>query len=368
MSLNCGILGLPNVGKSTIFSALTAVKAEAANYPFCTIEPNVGRVAVPDPRLKKISELIPPKKEIPAFVEFVDIAGLVRGASKGEGLGNKFLGNLREVGMLVHVVRCFENDDIIHVDSSIDPVRDIETIDIELALADLEVLEKRSQRLERSLRMDKDTAKAARKELEVIDSLKVLLVEGRPAREAELDDDDWKLLSSFGLITAKPVIYVCNVDEDALAAGGNAFVDKVREFVGPKAGVLVLCGKVEADIAELETEEEKTEFLQMMGLEVSGLDALIRMGYETLGLRTYFTAGTDENRAWTFHEGAKAPEAAGIIHTDFQRGFIRAEVYHCDDLFELGSEQALKAKGKLRIEGKEYVVQDGDVLHFRFNV
>ncbi len=368
MSLNCGIVGLPNVGKSTIFSALTSAPAEAANYPFCTIEPNVGRVAVPDKRLAKITELIPTKKVIPAVVEFVDIAGLVEGASKGEGLGNKFLSHIREVGVLVHVVRCFDNDDIIHVSNAIDPVSDIETINTELALADLESVEKRIVKQEKSTRISKDAAKESAVMLPILQKLKEALSDGRAARSVEFNDDQKEIVKGMQLITTKPIIYLCNVDEDGLSED-NPYVQKVKAYASEEgAEVLITCGKIESEIAALETQEERDEFLEMVGLKESGLDALIHAGYRTLGLRTFFTAGSDENRAWTFREGDKAPQAAGVIHTDFEKGFIRAEVYHCDDLFELGSEQAIKAKGKLRVEGKEYLAQDGDIMHFRFNL
>ncbi len=368
MSLNCGIVGLPNVGKSTIFSALTSAPAEAANYPFCTIEPNVGRVAVPDKRLAQITELIPTKKVIPAVVEFVDIAGLVEGASKGEGLGNKFLSHIREVGVLVHVVRCFDNDDIIHVSNAIDPVSDIETINTELALADLESVEKRIVKQEKSTRISKEAAKESAVMLPILQKLKEALSDGKAARSVEFNEDQKEIVNGMQLITTKPIIYLCNVDEDGLSED-NPYVQKVKAYAADEgAEVLITCGKIESEIAALETQEERDEFLEMIGLEESGLDALIHAGYRTLGLRTFFTAGSDENRAWTFHEGDKAPQAAGVIHTDFEKGFIRAEVYHCDDLFELGSEQAIKAKGKLRVEGKEYLAQDGDIMHFRFNL
>lgn len=369
MALNCGIVGLPNVGKSTIFSALTSAPAEAANYPFCTIEPNVGLVAVPDKRLRQISELIPPQKLIPAVVEFVDIAGLVKGASKGEGLGNKFLSHIREVGVIVHVVRCFENADIVHVDNTIDPASDIETINIELALADLETVEKRIARLEKESRSaDKKVQAAAKALAPILEKLRDLLQDGKPARSLDLDEEQQLLVRDLHLITRKKMLYLCNVDEDGIHED-NEHVKAVRSIAEAEgAGVVTLCGQLEKEIADLETEEEREEFLADAGLEESGLSALIHEGYRLLGLRTYFTAGEKEVRAWTFHEGDKAPQAAGVIHTDFEKGFIKAEVYHCSDLFELKTEQKIKEAGKLRQEGKEYLVKDGDVMHFKFNV
>lgn len=369
MPLNCGIVGLPNVGKSTIFSALTSAPAEAANYPFCTIEPNVGLVAVPDDRLDHIARLIPPQKLIPAAVEFVDIAGLVKGASKGEGLGNKFLSHIREVGVIIHVVRCFENDDIVHVENRIDPAGDIETINIELALADLETVEKRTARLEKEQRSaDKKVQATAKALMPILERLQEVLQDGRPARSLEFDDEQLELFRDMHLITMKKMLYLCNVDEDGLDTD-NEYVHAVREIAEKEsAAVVVLCGQLEREIADLETEEERAEFLSEMGLNESGLASLIREGYGLLGLRTYFTAGEKEVRAWTFHNGDKAPQAAGVIHTDFEKGFIKAEVYHCTDLFELESEARIKEAGKLRMEGKEYLVKDGDVMHFKFNV
>lgn len=369
MQLNCGIVGLPNVGKSTIFSALTSAPAEAANYPFCTIEPNVGIVHVPDKRLAQITQYIVPQKIIPAIVEFVDIAGLVKGASKGEGLGNKFLGHIRQVGAIVHVVRCFEDDDVVHVEGRVDPESDIETIRIELAFADLETVQKRQDSLVKLKKSaDKKISGMAKAAEPVLDLLKEALEEGIPARLVDLDERQQEMIADLHLITMKKQLYCCNVGDDELEAD-NDHVKKVRAFAEKDgSGVVVISGKLESEISDLDSAEEKAEFLEAAGLEESGLDKLIREGYDMLGLNTYFTAGEKEVRAWTFPNGARAPQAAGIIHTDFEHGFIRAETYHCTDLFEYKTEQKLKENGKMRVEGKEYVVADGDVLHFRFNV
>lgn len=369
MSMNCGIVGLPNVGKSTIFQALTSAPAEAANYPFCTIDPNVGIVSVPDKRLDKICKIIPSKKRIPAVVEFVDIAGLVAGASQGEGLGNKFLSHIRNVGVICHVVRCFEDEDITHVSGKIAPASDIETINTELALADLDTVEKRLEKLPRLLRSpDKDAVKEAKLLEPLLNRLKDELGQAVSARNIDFDEDELELMKDLHLLTMKKQIFVCNVDEDNIE-GDNDFVAEVRKIAEAEgAQVMSICGKIEAEISDLETEEEKMEFLSEMGLEESGLAKLIQAGYTALGMRTFFTAGADENRAWTFKEGYLAPEAAGVIHTDFQKGFIKAEVYSCDALFELGSEDAIRKAGKLRMEGKAYTVADGDVMFFKFNL
>lgn len=369
MGMNCGIVGLPNVGKSTIFQALTSAPAEAANYPFCTIEPNVGIVNVPDKRLDRICSIIPTKKRVPAVVEFVDIAGLVEGASQGEGLGNQFLSHIRNVGVLCHVVRCFDNEDVVHVDGRVMPISDIETINTELALADLDTVERRLEKLPRLLRSPNEKAVKEAKLLEpLLLRLKSSLGMALPARSVTWNDEERALLEGLYLLTMKKQIFVCNVDENGLE-GDFPYKEEICQAVeGEDGRLIVICGKLEAEIAALETEEEKAEFLQALGLEESGLSRLIREGYKALGMRTFFTAGAEENRAWTFKEGALAPEAAGVIHTDFQRGFIKAEVFHSDDLFELGSEEAIRKAGKLRVEGKTYPVRDGDVVFFKFNV
>lgn len=369
MSLNVGIVGLPNVGKSTIFQAITSAPAEAANYPFCTIEPNVGRVEVPDERLDKITKFIKPQKVVPAVMEFVDIAGLVKGASKGEGLGNQFLGHIRQVSAIAQVVRCFEDSDVVHVAGKVDPINDIEVINIELAFADLETVEKRISNLAKYLKShDKNVQKKAKIAQPILEKLKASLEEGLPARSVEMDEEERDAISDLHLITLKKMMYVCNVDEESIQED-NDHVKAVRELAAKDGSkVIKICGKIESEISQLESKEEKSEFLADMGLEQSGLDLLIKAGYELLGLKTYFTAGEKEVRAWTFEEGMKAPQCAGIIHSDFERGFIKADVYHCDDLFTYQSETKLREAGKLRMEGKEYVVKDGDVMHFRFNV
>ena len=367
--MNCGIVGLPNVGKSTIFSALTAAPAEAANYPFCTIDPNVGVVEVPDARLDRIHEMIKADKRVPAITEFVDIAGLVKGASKGEGLGNQFLSNIRSVGIIAHVVRCFEDDDVVHVEGKVDPVSDIETINVELALADLQSVDKR---LEKNARQVKAADPKIRQEALAVQSLlertSAHLSEGLPVRSMELSTDDRIRLGELFLITAKTQIYVCNVGEDDIDGSSDSVRSVMEMAEKENAEVVVLSGKLEADIAALDDPEERAVFLEEAGIAESGPSSLIRSAYATLGLRTFFTAGGTENRAWTFKQGATAPQCAGVIHTDFERGFIKADVYNCEDLFELGSESAVKSAGKLRMEGKEYIVKDGDVMHFKFNV
>jgi len=365
-SMKAGIVGLPNVGKSTLFNCLSNAKAQSANFPFCTIEPNVGVVNVPDPRLEKLEELVNPQRVVPATVEIVDIAGLVKGASKGEGLGNQFLGNIRETDAILHVLRCFDNENITHVDETIDPVRDKETIDIELQLKDLETVEKRVEKVFRAARTGN---KEAQREQAILDRVKAGLESGISVRAIDLTDKEREeFVAQLQLITDKPVLYVCNVDE-AAAATGNAYVEQVRAAVADEqAEVLVLAVATEADITELETYEERQMFLEDLGLEEPGSAKLIRSAYKLLNLQTYFTAGEKEVRAWTVFIGATAPQAAGVIHTDFEKGFIRAEVIPFDVYAELGSEAKVREAGKLGVEGKDYVVQDGDVMHFRFNV
>ena len=365
--MKLGIVGLPNVGKSTLFNSLTKAGAEAANYPFCTIDPNVGIVAVPDDRIKRLGELYHTKKVTPAVIEFVDIAGLVKGASKGEGLGNQFLANIREVDAIVHVVRCFEDENVVHVDGSVDPVRDIETINLELIFADLEVLERRISKVARTAKMDKE----AGREMALLKRVKEHLEEGKPASSMELaGEEEEKWFAGYNLLTAKPVIYAANVSEDDLMDDGasNEGVAKVREYAAQTGSeVFVICAKIESEIAELD-DEEKAMFLEDLGISESGLDKLISASYRTLGLMSFLTAGEDECRAWTIRIGTKAPKAAGKIHSDFERGFIKAEVVKYEVLLREGSLAAAREKGLVGMEGKEYVVRDGDVILFRFNV
>src|SRR5690554_4926590 len=367
MALRCGIVGLPNVGKSTLFNCLSNAKAQAANFPFCTIEPNVGVITVPDERLNQLAELVKPQRVFPTTVEIVDIAGLVKGASKGEGLGNKFLANIRETDAILHVLRCFDDENVTHVDDSVDPVRDKEIIDVELQLKDLETIEARITKVEKQARTGGD--KEAKLAFDVYSKLRDALLKGESARTVQFDTkDEVKAANDLYLLTSKPVLYVCNVDE-ASAVNGNHHVEALRESVKSEdAEILVVAAKIESEITEYDTHEERALFLNEIGLEESGVNRLIKSAYRLLNLQTFFTCGVQEVRAWTFHEGWKAPQCAGVIHTDFEKGFIRAEVIKYDDFVFYGTENAVKEAGKMSVEGKEYVVKDGDIMHFRFNV
>lgn len=376
MKLTCGIVGLPNVGKSTIFSALTKAPAEAANYPFCTIDPNIGIVDLPDERLDFMASVFQPKKKIPATVDFVDIAGLIKGASSGEGLGNKFLANIRETAVIAHVVRCFDNPDIQHVrddaktEAPVDPESDILTIDFELAQADLDTITKRAEKITKQIRaLGKDEEKRLAPYFSAVEKIKPLLTDGKCARMADLTDEEKNAVYDLHLLTIKPQVFICNIDEDTIPAETNKYVEAVQKIAKEqKSEAIVICGKFEADLAEIDDENDRKEFMESAGLKESGLSVLAKHVYHLMGLRTFFTGGADECRAWTIHEGDKAPQAAGVIHTDFEKGFIKAEAYTVDDLRQYGSEAKIKEAGKYRQEGKDYVVQDGDVLFFKFNV
>ena len=376
MKLTCGIVGLPNVGKSTIFSALTKAPAEAANYPFCTIDPNIGIVDLPDERLDFMASVFQPKKKIPATVDFVDIAGLIKGASSGEGLGNKFLANIRETAVIAHVVRCFDNPDIQHVrddaktEAPVDPESDMLTIDCELAQADLDAIAKRAEKITKQIRaLGKDEEKRLAPYFSAVEKIKPLLTDGKCARMADLTDEEKNAVYDLHLLTIKPQVFICNIDEDTIPAGTNKYVETVQKIAKEqKSEAIVICGKFEADLAEIDDENDRKEFMESAGLKESGLSVLAKHVYHLMGLRTFFTGGSDECRAWTIHEGDKAPQAAGVIHTDFEKGFIKAEAYTVNDLKQYGSEAKIKEAGKYRQEGKDYVVQDGDVLFFKFNV
>lgn len=366
MALQCGIVGLPNVGKSTLFNCLSSAKAQAANFPFCTIEPNVGTITVPDERLNKLAEIVNPGRIVPATVEIVDIAGLVKGASKGEGLGNRFLGNIRECDAIIHVLRCFDDDNVTHVDGSVDPVRDKEIIDLELQIKDLESIDTRLQKIQKQAAAGD---KAAKQTFQVLTAFREALIQGKSARTVHFDSkDDQKIADEQFLLTSKPVLYVCNVDEGSVISG-NQYTEKVREAIKDEdAELLIIAAKTESEIAELESYEDRQMFLEELGLEESGVSRLVKSAFSLLNLETFITAGPMEVKAWTYRKGWKAPQCAGVIHTDFEKGFIRAEVIKYDDYIELGSEVAVRDAGKLFVEGKDYVVQDGDIMHFRFNV